>query len=38
MIYCDASLIVALIVEETRSDVAAAWIEQRSQDDLAVSG
>ena len=38
MIYCDASLIVALIVEETRSDVAATWIEGRSQDDLAVSG
>lgn len=37
MIYCDASLIVALLVEETRSDVAAAWIEGRSQNDLAVS-
>ncbi|HXH15021.1 MAG TPA: type II toxin-antitoxin system VapC family toxin [Sphingomonas sp.] len=37
MIYCDASLIVALLVEETRSDVAAAWVERRSQDDLAIS-
>ncbi|MEG3084531.1 type II toxin-antitoxin system VapC family toxin [Sphingomonas sp. PB2P12] len=37
MIYCDASLIVALFVEETRSDLAAAWIERQRQDDLVIS-
>ncbi|TCP95428.1 hypothetical protein C8J46_11318 [Sphingomonas sp. PP-F2F-A104-K0414] len=37
MIYCDASLIVALLVEETRSGVAAAWIERQRQNDLVIS-
>lgn len=37
MIYCDTSLIVALVTEEVHTALAEAWLRGQAQDELAAS-